>query len=132
MTEKLNPYESPKNELPTSNSDRIWKGGSDSVLINQGLLSRKVIVNLPVEVTIEYFARGLRDRVIVDGKTAVSKIPVIWFTTGFEFLIPYRDGNLPAKINLKVGRFLKLQEFEILINGVAAYREENGQQLKLS
>ena len=97
------------------------------MLAVQRLLQRKVIVNRPVEVTIEYFARGLRDRIIVDGTTVVSLLPVFWLHERFDFEIPFCDGTLPATIRVKTARrSIRLASFEIEINGVVAYRERNG------
>lgn len=106
---------------------RRWKGGADSVLAVRRLLQRRVIINRPIEVTIEYFARGLRDRIIVDGTTVVSLVPVLWLHERFDFEIPYSDGILPAIIRVKTARHsVRLESFEIEINGVIAYRERNG------
>ena len=62
----------------------------------RGLLHRIVVVHRPVEVTIEYFARSLFDRILVDGRTAVSVLPIMRLTERFDFKIPYQAGHLPA------------------------------------
>lgn len=126
---KTNPYESPLTPAVADPGQRRWKGGADSVLVIRRLLQRKVIVSNPVDVTIEYFARGLRDRIIVDGITVVSIIPIVWLHERFDFDIPYCDGKLPATVMLQLGRFLRIERFQIHINGVVAYYEENGQQI---
>ena len=122
---EMNPYESPSAAAVSDPAQRKWKGGVDSILVIRRLLQRKVIVNNPVEVTIEYFARGLRDRIIVDGNTVVSIIPIVWLHKRFDFEIPFCDGQLPATAIVQVDRFLRLERFEIHINGVVAYYEEN-------
>lgn len=121
-----NPYASPSATAYNDPAQRVWQDGVESSLAERGVLQRRVIVRKPVAVTIEYFARGLRDRILVDGKTAVSIIPVFRFRDRFEFQIPFSDGVLPATVSLKIGRFLKLAWFEICINSIPVYREEDG------
>ncbi len=122
-----NPYKTSSAASTVDPRQRDWKGGADSVLAVRGLLQRRVIVNRPVEVTIEYFARGLRDRIIVDGTTVVSLVPVFWLHDRFDFEIPFRDGTLPATIRVKTApRSIRLASFEIEINGVIAYCERDG------
>ena len=124
-----NPYQSPVGANWVEPTTRPWKGGADAELAQGGLLHRKVIVYRPLEVTVEYFARGLRDRVFVDGKTVVSRWPILWLGTIFEFTIPYADGLLPATIHVNTQRYsLRLARFELSINGVMTYAENNGWQ----
>ena len=127
MSSSDNPYQSPVATTAIDPDQRAWKGGADAVLAGRGLLHRKVIVNRPIEVTIEYMARGLSDRIIVDGNTVVSLLPIIWLYERFDFEIPYRDGTLPATVRLKLGHALRMKSFEIEINGVVAYSEEPGE-----
>ena len=125
-----NPYKSPDTPTYIDPAERRWLGGADSVVAIRGMLHRKVIINRPVEVTIEYFARSLRDRILVDGKTAVSVLPILRLTERFDFTIPYCDGHLPASVFVKTERrSLKLSDFEIEINGVVPYRERAEQQV---
>lgn len=127
---KPNPYESPQTATYIDPADRRWLGGAESVLAVRGMLHRRVIVNRPVEVTIEYFARSLRDKILVDGQTVVSVLPVLRLTERFDFTIPYCDGFLPASVSVKTARrSLKLSIFEIEINSVIAYRERFEQQV---
>ena len=127
---KSNPFESPRAATYVDPAQRKWTGGSDSALAVRGLLYRKVIVSRPVEVVIEYFARGLRDRILVDGKTAVSILAIVRLSEQFDVKIPYCDGELPARVTVQTGRrSLKLAMFEIEIDGVVAYRERAEQQV---
>ena len=83
--------------------------------------------------TIEYFARGLRDRILVDGKTVVSRVPIFWFYQNLDFEIPYRDGRLPATVRVKMhARSLRLKLFELEIKGTLVYREIDGKQVPVS
>lgn len=124
-----NPYQSPAAALIIAPEKRAWKGGSDSVLVSRGLLQRKVVINRPVDVTIEYIAKGLRDRVLVDGKTVISIFPILWLSERFKFKIPYCDGSLPVEIDIKIGRgSLRIKRFRIVIDEVVAYNEFNGLQ----
>ena len=119
-----NPFQSPSTNRFVDPSQREWVNGVESSLEKGGLLHRKVVVRRPIEVTIEYFARGLLDRIIVDGKSVVTRLPIFWFHEKFEFEIPIRDGVVPAIVRIKMApRSTRIAKFEIEINGVSVYRE---------
>ena len=126
MTDRPNPYESPVATSRLKPEDRIWQDGSESYLVSKGLLQRKVQIVRPVQVTIEYFARGLRDRILVDDRVVLAKLPIFWLNNRFQFQIPFRDGTLPARIELKTRvPSLQLKYFTITIDHVRAYHEED-------
>ena len=126
---KNNPYQSPLPTAPNDPAQRPWKGGCRSTLVNSGLLHRKVLIQNPIEVTIEYFARGLLDKIMVNGLTVISRLPIIRLTEQFDFEIPYCDGTLPTIVRLKTGRrSVKIISFQIEIDGILAYDERDGQQ----
>ncbi len=125
----INPYQYQSDLLPADAGYRQWKDGVESSLLSGGLLRRKVIVIRPVEVTIEYFACGLWDRVIADGITVASLVPVFWFHQRLDFSLPFAGGSLPCCVHVKVGRFLRMKHFRIEINGVVVYAEEAGKTI---
>ncbi len=126
MSENANPYQSPTTKAFVLPEDRLWREGVESNLALSGLLQRRIVIARPIEVTIEYFARGLRDRILVDGKTVVSIIPLMWFKNRFEFEIPCADRSIRAVVRIKVGRFLKLKEFEVSLNDQIVFSEVDG------
>ena len=59
----------------------------------------------------------------------MSRWPILWLGTLFEFKIPYADGVLPATIRVNTQRYsLRLARFELCINGVVTYVENHGWQ----
>ena len=119
-----NPYKSPT-FTPLDKNWRVRRGGAESTLLKTGLLHRRVMIHRPVEATIEYFARGIRDRILLDGEAVVSRLPLIWLHSRFDFTIPTRDGDLPASVSLKLKRGLRMAKFEIEIDGIVAYMEKD-------
>lgn len=103
----------------------VRRPGCAAVLGGSGLLYRKILVEAPVEASIEYIGYGLRDRILVNGRLVFWRLPIMGLSNAFEFSIPTNEDPLPGRIVVKVSKlFLRMRRFELQIDGQTVYLEK--------
>ena len=119
-----NPFASPQESgksvrvLPARTS-----GEPSATLVEEGLLYRKVQLHSPIDATIEYVGRGLRDKILVNNTLVYWRLPVIGLSGEFEFEIETESEPVQAKVFIEIGKMLKVHLFEIRIEEQTVYRE---------
>jgi hypothetical protein len=90
-------------------------------LIEKRRLSRDLsVVTSEGVFDVKYDGKGMGyEEILVDGKTAKRTVSVWWYVPRFEFNI----GNQIAVVNVGVSPFLKINRFNLEINGETVYSE---------
>jgi len=122
---KDNPFASPQ---PIGTKLRelvpVKRPGCAATLAGSCLLYRRILVEAPVEATIEYIGYGLRDRILVNGRLVYWRLPIMGLSNDFDFSIPTTEEPLAARIVVKVSKiFLRMRRFELQIDGQTVYLE---------
>lgn len=90
-------------------------------LLKKSWLYRRIALSLPEgSVTVEYDARQPYDRVLVDGRLAVSVLSVVWFIPRFAFNI----GQRRATIDVRIDWLLRVSFFELKVEERSVYLEQ--------
>jgi len=122
--EQDNPYRSPREMGAGTLRERAVRAGTSSQLLAKGLLYRRVLVEAPVEATIEFKGRSVwRDVIVVDNEIMASHISWWRITPRFQFDLRAGDQVLPVEVRLRIGRFLRIKGFRIKIAGEVVYLE---------
>ncbi|MDP6722175.1 MAG: hypothetical protein QGF59_26155 [Pirellulaceae bacterium] len=124
MSDPVNPYESPRTPDELVRDDHHLREGVESRLVASGLLYRRVIVDAPIEATIEFNGRSVfRDVVKVDGEVVASKISWWRINSLFDFALRAGERLIPVVVRLQMGRLLRLKGFRIEMAGKVVYNE---------
>jgi hypothetical protein len=119
-----NPYRSPQADCRVLEQDRPLRGGVKSTLVASGLLYRRVLVEAPVEATIEFNGRSaIRDTVSVDGRVVAAKISWWRITPRLDFVLPARDTMIPVTVEVRMWPWLAMRGFRIHMAGQVVYAE---------
>ncbi|MEM6655551.1 MAG: hypothetical protein AAF596_07100 [Planctomycetota bacterium] len=120
MPDELNPFASPS---PVDRDDRPPTTG-DAVLLDRGLLMRRVRLPEPSSAVVEYSGRGLGyDAVRVDGRVAVWRWKWVWFVPRFDFHVLLDDGSIPAVLTVEIGWSLRINRLTIEVDDQLVYEE---------
>lgn len=92
-------------------------------LIERKFLYRKVRITSPIDAILEYSGFSLHDRIWVNHRLMVCRLPWIWLTDLFKFDVQTDAGLMELQVRLGFHRFAQLKEFEIAVDGQVVYRE---------
>ena len=122
-----NPYS--VSPTPSLAEDRaaIWGHDVPARAEHRGVLRRRIQILVPVVATLEYRGDRLYDQVFVNNQLVDSRLPIFWFHEQFKFDFVVDQVSHSARIELKVGRFLQLKQFQLWVDGQRVYAESRGQ-----
>jgi hypothetical protein len=126
MLETENPYTSPR--VPTLrplDEDRPWLDSVRVLKVERGFLYRRVVLEAPLEMDLEYCSHKLVHSVSVDGQIAAQTLSVVRFVRRFEFELRSGGRAVPVLVEVNVGRFLRIRAFRIVVEGKNVYTEGN-------
>ena len=118
-----NPYMAPRG---TDGSEVIEFRATErphAELIERKFLYRKVRITSPIDAILEYSGFSLHDRIWVNHRLMVCRLPWIWLTDLFKFDVQTDVGLMELQVRLGFHRFAQLKEFEIAVGGQIVYRE---------
>ena len=92
-------------------------------LIARKFLYRKVRISAPIDAIVEYSGFSLHDRIWVNHRLMVCRLPWIWLTDLFKFDVETDAGVMELQVRLGFHRFAQLKKFEIAVDGQVVYRE---------
>lgn len=124
--ERDNPYRSARFTGPGVLLERELVPGAKSRLLSSGLLYRRIQVEAPIQATVEFHGRSLWDVVKVDGQIAAAVFSWYRITPRFEFAVAATGRELPVVVEMRLGRFLRIKGFRLLVDGAVVYREGTG------
>ena len=85
-------------------------------LIERKFLYRKVRITSPIDAILEYSGFSLHDRIWVNHRLMVCRLPWIWLTDLFKFDVQTDAGSMELQVRLGFHRFAQLKEFEIAVD----------------
>lgn len=123
VLDEENPYQSPKHVDAGLLRQRPLRPGAQGRLLAKGLLYRRVLIEAPVEATLEFDGRSLRDVIRIDNQIVSWRFSWWRITPYFRFALPAGDHELDVEVLLNLGTFLRILGFCIRIEGQVAYSE---------
>ena len=92
--------------------------------LRRGWLCRKLRLFVRIVAEIEWDASGPIERIRICGETAISLCP-FWYAPRFDFLLQSDDCRIPARIEVRLTRFLPiaLRAFRLLVEQRVVYEE---------
>jgi len=119
-----NPYESPRfTALRPLDVDRPWLDAVRVLRVERGFLYRRVVLEAPLELDLEYRSHNFMHHVSVDGQVAAQKLPVVRFVRRFDFELVSAGRLVPVVVEVRVGRFMRIRAFRVEIAGQTVYSE---------
>ncbi len=120
----VNPYRSPESISRDEGKYVLAsRPGARATLLAQGLLYRRLVIDAPIQATLEFNGRSLHDTVVVD-KHVVARQTSWWrITPRLAFVLPTVRGSIPGLVEVRVGPWLNLRGFRVTIAGQIVYAE---------
>jgi len=120
----VNPYRSPVGSMPQEGQYvPAFRPGARATLVARGLLLRRIVIEAPVEITLEFNGRSLYDKVIVNGQVAARKTSWWRITPRLEFSLPMDQQLLRGRVDVRVWPWLAIRGFRVTIADHTVYAE---------
>ncbi len=97
--------------------------GARATLVAHGLLYRRLAVEAPLEITLEFNGRSLVDRVLVNDREVVRKTSWWRITPRLAFTLPAGEGAVTGLVEIRVWPWLALRGFRVTIADRVVYAE---------
>ncbi len=122
--ELTNPYCSPQG-LSSGEGTRLgpWIPGARATLVAHGVLLRRLVVEAPVELTLEFNGRSLFDRVLVNGHPVARRTSWWRITPRLDFTLQVGSDQVPGHVEVRVWPWLALRGFRVTIADRVVYTE---------
>lgn len=119
-----NPYHAPAGLSP-GDGTRLGPlvPGARATLVARGMLLRRLVVEAPLELTLEFHGRSLFDRVFVNGRLVARRISWWRITPRLDFVLPVGAEQVPGRVELRVWPWLALRGFRVTIADRVVYAE---------
>lgn len=119
-----NPYRAPQSLSPGEGT-RLgpWVPGARATLVAHGLLLRRIVVEAPVELTLEFNGRSLFDRVFVNGHPVARQTSWWRITPRLEFPLQIESDQVTGCVEVRVWPWLALRGFRVTIGDRVVYTE---------
>jgi hypothetical protein len=119
-----NPYRSPTGTPhDEQSSGGAWLPGARATLAGRGLLYRRLVIEAPLEITLEFNGRGLTDRVLVNERVVAQKTSWWRIAPRLEFLLPWGDQTVRGLVEIRVWPWLALRGFRVSLGESVLYAE---------
>lgn len=100
-----------------------WVPGARATLIARGMLLRRIVVEAPVEMTLEFNGRSLFDRVLVNGHPVARQTSWWRITPRLDFTLQIGSEQVPGSVEVRVWPWLALRGFRVTIADRVVYTE---------
>lgn len=119
-----NPYRAPQG-LSSGEGTRLgpWIPGARATLVARGMLLRRIVVEAPVELTLEFNGRSLFDRVFVNGHPVARQTSWWRITPRLDFTLQIGSEQVTGSVEVRVWPWLALRGFRVTIADRVVYTE---------
>lgn len=97
--------------------------GARATLVARGLLFRRIVVEAPLELTLEFNGRSLFDQVIVNGRTVARRTSWWRITPRLDFTLSVGAKQIAGRVEVKVWPWLALRGFRVTLAELVVYAE---------
>jgi hypothetical protein len=119
-----NPYRSPEG-LTGGEGGHVGGllPGARATLVARGLLYRRLVVEAPLEITLEFNGRSLADRVLVNQRVVARQTSWWRITPRLAFTLPAGTETVNGLVEIRVWPWLALRGFRVTIAERVVYAE---------
>jgi hypothetical protein len=128
-----NPYRAPQGLSPGEGTllDSLVPGAR-ATLVARGMLLRRIVVEAPVEMTLEFNGRSLFDRVLVNGHPVARRTSWWRITPRLDFVLSVGPKHVNGCVEVRVWPWLALRGFRVTIADRVVYAEGTFQREEIS
>ncbi len=119
-----NPYRSPEG-LTGGEGGHVGGllPGARATLVGRGLLYRRLVVEAPLEITLEFNGRSLADRVLVNQRVVARRTSWWRIAPRLAFTLPVGAELVNGLVEIRVWPWLALRGFRVTIAERVVYAE---------
>ncbi len=97
--------------------------GTRATLVARGMLLRRLVLEAPVELTLEFNGRSLFDRVLINGRPVARRISWWRITPRLDFALSVGSEQVTGCVEVRVWPWLALRGFRVTIADRVVYTE---------
>ncbi|MHB8970202.1 MAG: hypothetical protein ACYC3X_10915 [Pirellulaceae bacterium] len=97
--------------------------GARATLVGRGLLYRRLVVEAPLEMTLEFNGRSLTDKVLVNNRIVACQTSWWRITPRLPFTLPAGDDVVTGLVEIHVWPWLALRGFRVTVADRVIYAE---------